>query len=65
MVEDVVGQALLAVQLAMPFMPYDGFFLLGLEYLPGGQNSISDTVHMLYWPCFSLHMVVMEHCGYG
>lgn len=64
-VEDVMGWVLLAVWLAMTFMPYDGFFQLGLEKLPGGQSSVSHAMHLPYRPCFRLHMVVMEHCGCG
>lgn len=58
-VEDVMGCVLPAVMLAMPFMPYGSPFQLGQELLPGREHPVSRAVCMPYWPCFSLHIVVM------
>ena len=59
-VKDVMGWVLLAVGLAMPLVPYDGPFQLGQGLLPGRRCLVSCAMHMLYWLCFSLCMMVME-----
>lgn len=59
-VEDVVGCMPPAVGLAMPLVPYDGPFQLGQGLLPGRRCLVSCAMHMLYWLCFSLCMMVME-----
>lgn len=62
-VEDVMGWALLAVGLAVPFMPYDGPLQLGQELLPGRECPASHDVHVLHCLCFSLRMVVIREGG--
>ena len=55
----MVGQAPLAVGLAMPFMPSDGPLQVGQDLLLGGECLALHAVHVPHRLCFSL-LVVRE-----
>lgn len=60
-VNDVVGRALPAVVLSMPFMLYDCLFQLGQELLLGRVCLVSHIVCMMYQPYyFFVHVVDAE-----
>lgn len=58
-VKDVMGWVLLAVGLAMPFMPSDGPLQVGQDLLLGGECLALHAVHVPHRLCFSL-LVVRE-----
>lgn len=59
-VNDVMGHALSAVVLAMPFMLYDCLFQLGQELLLGRVCLVAHTACMMYQPYFFLLVVAAE-----